>query len=301
MTALINRATIAKELLPGLNKITGLAYKDVNNEHTPLFDIETSERSFEEEVQYSLFGTAPVKSEGAAVSFDSSRETYSSRYNHETIALAYAITEEAFEDNLYDTFSKVRSRGLGRAMGNTKQVKAANVYNDGFTASVIGGDGVSLFSATHPTLVGVQSNLLSGDLSETALENAFITIGLTLDERGILIGATTKSLHIPSQLQFVADRILKSELRVGTSDNDINALKSRGLFQNGYSVNHRFTDPDAWFIRTDVPDGTKMFERVKLSTKMDTDFFTGNIMYRARERYSFGWSDWRGVFGSPGA
>lgn len=301
MTALINRSTIAKELLPGLNKVTGLAYKEVNNEHLPLFDIETSNRSFEEEVNYAMFGSAPVKSEGAAVTFDSSRETYSARYNHETIALAYAITEEAIEDNLYDTFSRVRSKALGRAMGNTKQVKAANVFNNGFSSSFAGGDGVALFSASHPTLVGVQSNLLTGDLSETALENAFITISLVKDERGILIGSTVKSLHLPPQLQFVADRILKSEKRVGTADNDINAMRSQGLFQNGYSINHRFTDPDAWFIRTDVPDGTKMFERVKLSTKMDTDFYTGNIMYRARERYSFGWTDWRGTFGSAGA
>lgn len=300
MVALINRATITKELLPGLNKIVGLQYKDVADEHKPLFDTETSERSFEEEVMYSLFGTAPSKSEGAAVTFDASQETFSARYNHVTYALAFAITEEAMEDNLYDTFAKVRAKALGRAMGNTKQVVAANVLNNGFSSSFPGGDGVSLFSASHPTIAGLQSNLLSGDLSEAALENAAITISLEKDERGILTGDMADSLHIPPQLQFLAHRILKSDKRQGTADNDANALRD-GNFYKGIHINRRFTDPDAWFVRTANPDGLKHFERVKLQTKMENDFHTGNIMYKARERYSFGWTDFRGVYGSPGA
>lgn len=298
----INRASIAAQLLPGLNAIFGTAYKAVDDEHKTLFEVETSERAFEEEVLMSMFGTAPGKAEGAAVEYDNAKELWKSRFTHETIALAFAITEEAMEDNLYDTFAKVRAKGLGRAMANTKQVKAANVFNNGFSSSFLGGDGVSLFSASHPTLeAGNQSNSVSVDLSEAALETAGINISLYKDDRGILIGASPESLHIPPQLWFVATRLLKTQGRVGTTDNDINALKDQGLLPGGYHINHRFTDTNAWFIKTDVPNGTKMFERVKLQSQMMPDFDTGNIRYKVRERYAFGWSDWRGWYGSSGS
>jgi hypothetical protein len=301
---ILTRAQFAKQLVPGLNAIFGTAYKSIDNEHTPLFDVERSDRSFEEEVLMTGFGTAPVKSEGDQVFFDTASEAWTSRYTHETVAMAFAITEEAIEDNLYGTTGKMKANAMGRAMANAKQVKAANVYNNGFSASSLyaGGDGQPLFSTAHPTLAaGTQSNRVSSDLSETALESALITISLTKDDRGLLIGARAVSLHIPPQLQFVAHRILFSDLRVGTADNDTNAMKDMGLFSKGYTVNHRFTDPNAWFIRTDVPNGTKMFIRAPLATKDDVDFLTGNMRYKARERYSFGWSDWRQWFGSSGS
>jgi hypothetical protein len=301
---ILTRAQFAKQLVPGLNAIFGTAYKSIDNEHTPLFDVERSDRSFEEEVLMTGFGTAPVKSEGDQVFFDTASEAWTSRYTHETVAMAFAITEEAIEDNLYGTTGKMKANAMGRAMANAKQVKAANTFNNGFSTSSLyaGGDGKPLFATDHPTLAaGTQSNRVSSDLSETALESALITISLTKDDRGLLIGARAVSLHIPPQLQFVAHRILFSDLRVGTADNDTNAMKDMGLFSKGYTVNHRFTDPNAWFIRTDVPNGTKMFIRAPLATKDDVDFLTGNMRYKARERYSFGWSDWRQWFGSSGS
>ena len=304
----INRANITKQLIPGLNKVFGLSYGEIDQEHTVLFETENSDRSFEEEVLMSGLGEAPVKSEGAPVSYDSAEELWTSRYVHETIALGFAITEEAMEDNLYDSFAKIRAKSLGRSMASTKQVKAANVFNTAFSTN--GGDGVPLFSSAHPTLAaGNQDNLGSADLSETALEDAYTDISLFEDDRGILIGAQAKSLHIPPQLRFVAHKILNSNLSttvftVGTDGatnvNDTNALKDMGAYR-GYFVNHRFTDPDAWFIKTDVPNSTKHFVRVKLGTKSEGDFDTGNIRFKARERYSFGYSDWRGWWGSPGA
>jgi len=302
--AILTRAQFAKQLIPGLNAIFGTAYKSIDNEHTPLFDIEKSDRSFEEEVLMTGFGTAPVKTEGDQVFFDTASEAWTSRYTHETVAMAFAITEEAIEDNLYGTTGKMKANAMGRAMANAKQVKAANVYNNGFSSSALyaGGDGQPLFSTAHPTLAGGnQSNRVSSDLSETALESALINISLTKDDRGLLIGARAVSLHIAPQNQFVAHRILFSDLRVGTADNDTNAMKDMGLFSKGYNVNHRFTDPNAWFIRTDVPNGTKMFVRAPLATKDDVDFLTGNMRYKARERYSFGWSDWRQWYGSSGS
>lgn len=302
--SVLTRAQFAKQLIPGLNAIFGTAYKSIDNEHTPLFDIEKSDRSFEEEVLMTGFGTAPVKSEGDQVFFDTASEAWTSRYTHETVAMAFAITEEAIEDNLYGTTGKMKANAMGRAMANAKQVKAANVYNNGFSTSSLyaGGDGKPLFATDHPTLAaGNQSNRVSTDLSETALESALINISLTKDDRGLLIGARAVSLHIAPQNQFVAHRILFSDLRVGTADNDTNAMKDMGLFSRGYNVNHRFTDPNAWFIRTDVPNGTKMFVRAPLATKDDVDFLTGNMRYKARERYSFGWSDWRQWYGSSGS
>ena len=302
--SILTRAQFAKQLVPGLNAIFGTAYKSIDNEHTPLFDIERSDRSFEEEVLMTGFGTAPVKSEGDQVFFDTASEAWTSRFTHETVAMAFAITEEAIEDNLYGTTGKMKANAMGRAMANAKQVKAANVYNNGFNTSSLyaGGDGKPLFASDHPTLAaGTQSNKVSSDLSETALEAALINISLTKDDRGLLIGARAVSLHIPPQLQFVAHRILFSDLRVGTADNDTNAMKDMGLFSKGYTVNHRFTDTNGWFIRTDVPNGTKMFIRAPLATKDDVDFLTGNMRYKARERYSFGWSDWRQWYGSSGS
>ena len=301
---ILTRAQFAKQLVPGLNAIFGTSYKSIDNEHTPLFDVERSDRSFEEEVLQTGFGTAPVKSEGDQVFFDTASEAWTSRYTHETVAMAFAITEEAIEDNLYGTTGKMKANAMGRAMANAKQVKAANVFNNGFSTSSLyaGGDGKPLFATDHPTLAaGTQSNKVSSDLSETALEAALINISLTKDDRGLLIGARAVSLHIPPQLQFVAHRILFSDLRVGTADNDTNAMKDMGLFSKGYTVNHRFTDTNGWFIRTDVPNGTKMFVRAPLATKDDVDFLTGNMRYKARERYSFGWSDWRQWYGSSGS
>jgi hypothetical protein len=311
----INRASIAKELLPGLNAIFGIEYGDVDNEHEPLYEIEKSDRAFEEEVLFTGFGTAPVKGEGAAVQYDDAQEGYTARYTAETVALAFAVTEEAMEDNLYDTFAKLRARGLARAMANTKQVKAADVFNNGFSTSYLGGDGVALFSASHPTVGdGNQSNTLGAtDLSEASLETALITISKTQDDRGILIGAQAESLHVPSDLAFTADQILNSQMTTvigvnpttatngATNQNAINSVRNQGLVPGGFFVNRRFTDTNAWYIKTDCPNGTKMFVRAPLSTKMEPDFDTGNLRYKARERYSFGWSDWRGFYGASGS
>ena len=311
----INRSSIAKELLPGLNAIFGMEYGEVDNEHEPLYEVEQSDRAFEEEVLFTGFGTAPVKGEGAAVQYDDAQEGYTARYTHETVALAFAVTEEAMEDNLYDTFAKLRARGLARAMANTKQVKAADVFNNGFSTSYLGGDGVALFSASHPTVgAGVQSNTLGAtDLSEASLETALITISKTKDDRGILIGAQAESLHVPSDLAFTADQILNSQMTTvigvnpttaangATNQNKINSIRNQGLVPGGFFVNRRFTDTNAWYLKTDVPNGTKMFVRANLATKMEPDFDTGNLRLKARERYSFGWSDWRGFYGASGS
>ena len=309
----ISRASIAKELLPGLNAVFGLEYGEVNNELQPLYESENSDRAFEEEVMFTGFGTAPVKGEGSAVSYDTAQETYVSRYTNETVALAFAITEEAMEDNLYDTFSKLRARGLARAMANTKQVKGADVFNNAFStaAAWVGGDGVAFCSASHPTVSGVnQSNLMAAsDLSEAALETALTSIQKIKDDRNILIGASAESLHIPPDLWATADQILHSPGTTtagGTSDgtyaqNSINAIRHMGMVPNGFFVNRRFTNTNDYFIKTDVPNGAKMFNRVPLQTKMEPDFDTGNLRFKARERYSFGFSDWRGYFGSQGS
>ena len=312
----INRSSIAKELLPGLNAVFGVEYGEVDNEHESLYAIENSDRAFEEEVLFTGFGTAPVKSEGAAIQYDSAQESYVARYTNETVALAFAITEEAMEDNLYDTFAKLRARGLARAMANTKQVKGADVFNNGFNSTYLGGDGVSLFSASHPTVGnGLQSNTFGAtDLSEAALESALITISKTKDDRGILTGTQAESLHIPPDLAFTADQILNSVLSTKlqtaapysgatgvTNVNNINSIRNQGLVPNGFFVNRRFTDTNAWFVKTDCPNGTKMFVRAPLQTKMEPDFDTGNLRFKARERYSFGWSDWRGFYGASGS
>ncbi len=307
--AAINRASIAKELLPGLNAVFGLEYGEVDNEHEPLFEVENSDRAFEEEVLMTGFGEAPVKSEGAAVQFDDAQEGYASRYSHETIALAFAVTEEAMEDNLYDTFAKLRAKGLARAMGSTKQQKAADLYNNGFATNQ--GDGVPMFSAAHPVVgAGTVTNITTAAaIAEGTIEAAIIQIQKTTDDRGILIGATGVSLHVPTDLMFTADVILNTPGTtagiLGTTshfaNNDINAIRHLGVVPDGYYVNRRFTDVNAWFIKTDVPNGTKMFNRTPLQTKMEPDFDTGNLRFKARERYSFGFTDWRGVFGTEGA
>lgn len=300
----INRANIAKQLVPGLNKILGCSYGEIDNEHTTLFDVESSDRAFEEQVMWSGLGNAPVKNEGAAVQYDDMTELWTARWTHDTVALAFAVTEEAMEDNLYDTKSKMQAKSLGRSMATTKQIKAADVFNNGFNtgAAFLGGDGVPLFSATHPTrLDGNQSNTTSADLSETSIEDALINISLFEDDRGVLIGSKEVSLHVPPQLIWTATRLLKSELRVGVANNDVNALKYNGVFAKGWHVNHRFTDSNAWFIKTDVPNGTQMFVRTPLQTRMEGDFDTGNMRYKARERYSFGWGEWRGWYGSNGS
>ncbi len=310
----INRGNIAKQLLPGLNAVFGLEYGSIEDEHVPLFEIENSDRAFEEEVLFTGFGEAPTKSEGAAVQYDSASESFTSRYSHETVALAFAVTEEAMEDNLYDTFAKVRARGLARAMATTKQVKAANVFNNGFNANFAGGDGVAFFSNSHPVVGGTQDNLLAAsDLSEATLETALIAIQNTQDDRGILTGTRAESLHIPPNLQFTAEKILASTLSTSigvnpttaangaTNLNDVNAVRSMSMLPKGYFVNHRFTDTNAYFIKTDVPNGAKMFVRAPLATKMEPDFDTGNLRFKARERYSFGFSDWRSYYGSAGA
>ena len=300
----INRSSIAKELLPGLNAVFGLEYGDVNNEHESLYDIENSDRAFEEEVLFTGFGTAPTKNEGAAVIYDDATESYTARYTNETIALAFAVTEEAMEDNLYDTFAKLRAKGLARAMANTKQVKAASVFNDGFTAgnSAIG-DGVAFFSASHPTVVaGTQSNLIAAsDLAQATLETALTSVQKTKDDRGILVGASVVSLHIPVDSWNIADVLLNTPGKVSSADNDINATRHMGMVPNGFYVNRRFTDTTSWYLKTDVPNGTKMFNRTPLQTKMEPDFDTGNLRFKARERYSFGVSDWRGWYGSAGS
>ena len=303
----INRASISKELLPGLNAVFGMEYGEVNNEHEPLYDVENSDRAFEEEVLFTGFGTAPTKGEGAAVSYDDAQESYTARYTAETVALAFAVTEEAMEDNLYDTFAKLRARGLARAMANTKQVKAANIFTNGFTDTI--GDGAAFFSAAHPTISdGNQSNLLAAaDLTEATLETALTSIQKLKDDRGILIGGSAVSLHVPVDSWAIADRILSSPGNTQTSaaqanpnTNAINATRHMGMIPEGYFINRRFTDVDSYFIKTDVPNGAKMFVRSPLQTKMEPDFDTGNLRFKARERYSFGVSDWRGYFGSAG-
>lgn len=300
--SVITRAQQAKQLVPGLNAVFGMEYKSVDNEHVPLFDIERSDRAFEEEVLQSGFGIAPTKAEGDAVFFDTASEVWTARWTHETVAMAFAITEEAQEDNLYVTQGKLKAKALARSMAAAKQIKAANVFNNGFNAAYPGGDSQPLFSTAHPTVAaGNQSNRVSADLSEATLEDALIAIEQLKDDKGILIAASAVSLHIPPQLMFVAHRILKSPGRSGTADNDTNAVRDMGLFPKGYFVNRRFTDPNAWFIRTDVPNGTKMFVRTALQTKDDIDFITGNFRYKARERYSFGWADWRQWYGSSGS
>ena len=297
----INRASISKELLPGLNAVFGMEYGEVNDEHLPLYEIENSDRSFEEEVLFTGFGAAPTKNEGAAVVYDDAGESFTARYTNETIALAFAITEEAMEDNLYDTFAKLRAKGLARAMAHTKQVKAAKLYNEGFTTAQ--GDGQPLFSASHPTVQdGNQSNIgTAAAISEASLESAVIAIQKFKDDRGILIGSSAVSLHVPIDLMFTADVLLNTPGIVGSADNDINSVRNLGVFPSGYFTNRRFTDTNAYFFKTDVPNGTKMFNRTPLQTKMEPDFDTGNLRFKARERYSFGVSDWRGWFGNEGA
>jgi hypothetical protein len=301
----ISRAQLLKELLPGLNALFGLTYKTYEEEHKEIFEIETSERSFEEEVKLSGFASAPVKNEGSAINYDNAQEVWSARYTHETIALGFSITEEAMEDNLYDSLSARYTKSLARAMAYTKQVKGASVLNNAFAASgFTGGDGVVLCSTSHPTVAGgVNSNrpTTGADLNETSLEAAVIQIAAWTDERGLLIAARPKKLIIPPALMFVATRILQTELRTQTSDNDINALKSMSAIPGGYSVNHYLTDTNAWFLMTDVPNGLKHFIRAPLKQAMDGDFDTGNVRYKSRERYSFGWSDPLGIFGSPGS
>jgi hypothetical protein len=300
----ISRAQLLKELLPGLNALFGLQYATYDQEHKEIYETETSERSFEEETKLSGFSAAPVKNEGSAIAYDNAQEAWTARYNHETIALGFSLTEEAIEDNLYDSLSARYTKALARAMAYTKQVKAAAVLNNGFSSNYLGGDGVALFSASHPLITGgVNSNIPStaADLNETSLESAVIQISLWTDERGLLIAAKPKKLVVPSSLQFVATRLLETELRVGTADNDINAIKNNGSISEGYCVNHFLTDTNAWFLTTDVPNGMKHFVRSPLANSMDGDFDTGNVRYKSRERYSFGWSDPLGMFGSAGA
>jgi hypothetical protein len=300
----ISRAQLLKELLPGLNALFGLEYATYGQEHKEIYDTETSERSFEEETKLSGFSAAPVKNEGSAIAYDNAQEAWTARYNHQTIALGFSLTEEAIEDNLYDSLSARYTKALARAMAYTKQVKAAAVLNNGFSAGFPGGDGQPLFSANHPLVSGgVNSNVPStpADLNETSLEAAVIQISLWTDERGLLIASRPKKLVVPPALQFVATRLLETELRVGTNDNDINAIKNNGSVSEGYTVNHYLTDTNAWFLTTDVPNGMKHFVRTPLSNSMDGDFDTGNVRYKARERYSFGFSDPLGMFGSAGA
>ena len=300
----ISRAQLLKELLPGLNALFGLQYKTYDQEHEEIYETETSERSFEEETKLSGFSAAPVKNEGSAIAYDNAQEAWTARYNHETIALGFSLTEEAIEDNLYDSLSARYTKGLARAMAYTKQVKAAAVLNNGFSSAYPGGDGVSLFNSAHPLVSGgTNSNIpaTAADLNETSLENAVIQISLWTDERGLLIAAKPKKLIVPPALQFVATRLLETELRVGTTDNDVNALKNNGSIPGGYTINHFLTDTNSWYLTTDVPNGMKHFVRTPLSTGMDGDFDTGNVRYKARERYSFGWSDPLGMYASAGA
>ena len=300
----ISRAQLLKELLPGLNALFGMEYSRYGEEHKEIFETETSERSFEEETKLSGFSAAPVKNEGSAISYDNGQEAWTARYNHETIALGFSLTEEAIEDNLYDSLSSRYTKALARAMAYTKQVKAAAVLNNGFDSDYKGGDGVELFSTLHPLVSGGNNSnepSTPADLNETSLEAAVIQIAGWTDERGLLIAAKPRKLIVPPSLMFVATRLLETDLRVATADNDINAIKSNGSIPEGYAVNHFLTDDDAWFLTTDVPNGLKHFVRTPMSTSMDGDFDTGNVRYKARERYSFGWSDPLGMFGSPGA
>jgi hypothetical protein len=307
----ISRAQLLKELLPGLNALFGMEYARYGEEHKEIYETETSERSFEEETKLAGFGAAPVKNEGSAIAYDNAQEAFTARYTHETIALGFSITEEAVEDNLYDSLSARYTKALARAMAFTKQVKAASVLNNGFNGSFPGGDGVSLFGVNsssarvgHPLVGGGQnynSPTVGVDLNETSLENATIQIAAWTDERGLLIAAKPVKLVVPPALMFTSKRLLDTELRVATADNDINAIKQMGTISGGYCVNHFLTDPNAWFLTTDVPNGLKHFERMAMDTKMDGDFDTGNVRYKARERYSFGWSDPLGVWGSSGS
>jgi hypothetical protein len=299
----ISRAQALKELLPGLNALFGLEYEKYENEHAEVYETETSERSFEEEVKLSGFGAAPVKPEGSAISYDNAQESFTARYNHETVAMGFSITEEAMEDNLYDSLSARYTKALARAMAYTKQVKAASLLNTGFT-SFQSGDGVTLFNTAHPTVAGgtnANRPAVDVDMNETALEQAVIDIAAFKDERGLLIAARPRKLIVPPGLMFVATRLLQTELRVGTADNDLNALKSNGSIPEGYRVNHYLTDSDAWYITTDIPNGMKHFVRTAMTTSMDGDFDTGNVRYKARERYSFGVSDPLGIYGCPGS
>ena len=300
----ISRAQLLKELLPGLNALFGLEYTTYQQEHKEIYETEKSERSFEEETKLSGFSAAPVKNEGSAIAYDNAQEAFTARYNHETIALGFSITEEAVEDNLYDSLSARYTKARARAMAYTKQVKGAATLNNAFSSAYVGGDGVSLISTSHPLVSGgTNSNrpATAADLNETSLENAVIQIAAWTDERGLLIAAQPKKLVIPPALQFTATRLLETNLRVGTADNDINALKNNGSIPQGYCINHFLTDTNAWFLMTDVPNGLKHFERAPLANSMDGDFDTGNVRYKTRERYSFGWSDPLGIFGSPGS
>ncbi|CAB4167602.1 Bacteriophage Mu, GpT [uncultured Caudovirales phage] len=299
----ISRAQALKELLPGLNALFGLEYAKYENEHAEIYETETSERSFEEEVKLSGFGAAPVKPEGSAISYDNAQESFTARYNHETVAMGFSITEEAMEDNLYDSLSARYTKALARAMAYTKQVKAASLLNTGFT-TFQSGDGVTMFNTAHPTVAGgTNSNrpAVDVDLNETALEQAVIDIAAFKDERGLLIAARPRKLIVPPGLMFVATRLLETELRVGTADNDLNAIKSNGSIPQGYRVNHYLTDADSWYITTDIPNGLKHFVRTAMTQSMDGDFDTGNVRYKARERYSFGVSDPLGMYACPGA
>ena len=300
----ISRAQLLKELLPGLNALFGLEYARYGEEHKEIYETETSERSFEEETKLSGFSAAPVKNEGSAIAYDNAQEAWTARYTHETIALGFSLTEEAIEDNLYDSLSSRYTKGLARAMAYTKQIKAAATLNNGFSSAVTYGDGQPLFSTAHPLVSGgTNSNRpsVNSDLNETSLENAVIQIAAWTDERGLLIAAKPKKLVVPPPLQFTATRLLQTELRVATADNDVNALKMLGSIPEGYAINHFLTDTNAWFLTTDVPNGLKHFVRTPLQNSMDGDFDTGNVRYKARERYSFGVSDPLGIFGSPGA
>jgi hypothetical protein len=307
----ISRAQLLKELLPGLNALFGMEYARYGEEHKEIYETEKSERSFEEETKLAGFGSAPVKNEGSAIAYDNAQEAFTARYNHETIALGFSITEEAVEDNLYDSLSARYTKALARAMAYTKQVKAASVINNGFSQNYLGGDGVSLFGVSsggsrvgHPLVnggVNYNSPTVGVDLNETSLENAVIQIAAWTDERGLLIAAKPRKMIVPPALMFVAKRLLDTELRVQTADNDINALKQMGAIPEGYTVNHFLTDANGWYLMTDVPNGMKHFERVALSNSMDGDFDTGNVRYKSRERYSFGWSDPLGMWGSAGA
>lgn len=299
----ISRAQLLKELIPGLNALFGMEYKRYENEHAEIYEVANSERSFEEEQKLSGFGAAPVKPEGSAISYDSAQEAFTARWTHETVAMGFSITEEAMEDNLYDSLSARYTKALARAMAYTKQVKAAALLNNGFT-TYTSGDGVTLFSTAHPTVAGgTNANRLAtnADLNETSLEQAAIDIAAYVDERGLLVAAQPRKIIIPPQLMFVATRLLETQQRVGTADNDVNAIVSNGTYPEGYCVNHYLTDTDAFFIKTDVPNGMKMFQRVAMSTGMDGDFDTGNVRYKARERYSFGVSDPLSMYASPGA
>jgi hypothetical protein len=301
----ITRAQLVKELEPGLNALFGMEYNRYENEHAEIFSTESSDRAFEEEVMLTGFGAAPTKSEGAGVSYDSAQESFTARYTHETVALAFALTEEAIEDNLYDRLSSRYTKALARSMAHTKQVKAASVLNNAFSAGVYaGGDGVALCATNHPTALGPNfSNepTTPADLNETSLEQGIIDIAAFTDERGLKVAVVARKLVVPKELQFTAERLMKSTLRTATADNDVNAIKSMGLIPEGYVVNHYLTETEAWFLLTDAPNGLKMFQRSPIKTAFEGDFDTGNVRYKARERYSFGWSDPRGIYGSPGA